>query len=143
MNQIHPHSVWIGHSGDSRDYKRIFDQNIKAILSLAAEEANIQPPRDLIYCHFPLLDGAENDEQILDVAIKSAVTLLTDGVPVLVCCSAGMSRAPSVAAAALSIVLGKSLEECLELVVAHHPSDVSPGFWKQVKETIQRKYSKA
>src|SRR5260370_2031595 len=138
MNRIHPHSIWIGHLGDSRDYKRIFDQNIKAILSLAAEEANIQPPRDLIYCHFPLLDGAENNEKVLDVALKTAITLLTDGVPLLLCCGAGMSRAPSVAAAALSIVFNKTLEESLESVVEHHPSDVSPGFWKQVKETVQR-----
>jgi protein-tyrosine phosphatase len=142
MNQISPYKLWIGHLGDSRDYKRMFNLGIQALVTLAAEEANGEPPRDLVYCHFPLLDGAENEEPIMDVAIGTLASLLTKGVPTLVCCGAGMSRSPSLTAAALSISLQKPMEECLELIAQHHRSDVSPGLWRQIREICLRKYSK-
>jgi hypothetical protein len=44
-----------------------------------------------------------------------------------------MSRSPAIAAAALSMVYQQEPDECLKQVAEHHPADVLPGFWTDVK----------
>ena len=132
MNQIPPHQVWIGHQGEGSDFRKVFDQGIKALVHLAREELPPQPPRELILCHFPLLDGGGNHSDLLALAIRTTARLLRMHVPTLVFCSAGESRAPAVAAAALTLAFGGTAEDNLQQIVRHHPSDVSPGLWQEV-----------
>ena len=60
MTQIQPYSLWIGHAGEARDYERIADAGIEALVNLAAEKKCDQPPRELLYLRFPLIDGIGN-----------------------------------------------------------------------------------
>ena len=60
-------------------------------------------------------------------------------IPTIVACGAGMSRAPTIAAAALALALHKSPEGCLQDVASQHPTDVSPGFWDEVKAVLDSK----
>jgi protein-tyrosine phosphatase len=138
MNQILPNKLWIGHLANSLDYRPMFDLGIKALFTLAAEEENCSSPREMIYCHFPLVDGAENEEHVLKLAIRTLADCLEKRIPTLVCCGAGMSRSPAIAAAALSVHLNKPLEQCLEHVAAGHRIDVSPGLWMQIKNVTQK-----
>jgi protein-tyrosine phosphatase len=132
MNQIAPHRLWIGHAGEARDFRTLFDSGIKAVVELALEEPPSQTPRELIACRFPLLDGAGNDPEVLELALRTVAALVRAQVPTLVCCGGGMSRSPAVAAAGLALARGTPPEECLQRVVAHHPCDVSPGLWNEV-----------
>jgi protein-tyrosine phosphatase len=132
MNQIKPYALWVGHAGEGRDFRQVFDVGIKALVQLAAEELPSQPPRDLIFCRFPLIDGTGNQSELLSLAISTVAQLLQRHLPTLVSCGAGMSRAPAISAAALAVVHRESPEECLERVVRQHPSDVSPGLWTEV-----------
>ena len=52
--------------------------------------------------------------------------------PTLVSSGSGVSRAPAVVAAALSLVHQETPERCLQQVTRHHPSDVSPALWSDV-----------
>jgi protein-tyrosine phosphatase len=79
------------------------------------------------------MDGEQDDESVLDLAIQTVVSLLKKQTPTLVHCGAGMSRAPAVAAAALSIVQGGSPDEKLKEIAASRPHDVSPQLWDAVK----------
>ena len=47
MRQIHPHALWLGHVGDVRDWRAVFDAGIQAIIDLAGNEPPAIPPRDL------------------------------------------------------------------------------------------------
>ena len=132
MNQIKPFLLWIGHAGESRDFRRLFDEGIQALVQVAAEEPPPQPPRELICCHFPIVDGPGNRGKVLALAIQTVAHLVKAHVPTLVSCGAGVSRAPAVAAAALAIVHGEPLEEWLKRLTEIHPTDVSPGFWNEV-----------
>lgn len=132
MNQVLPYPLWIGHAGDERDFRRIFDAGIKAVVQLAVEVPPAEAPRELILCRFPLLDGTGNGADLLHLAISTLATMLKAHVPTLVCCNAGVSRAPAVAAAAMAMTFEEAPEACLQRIAAHHPSDVSPGFWKEV-----------
>jgi protein-tyrosine phosphatase len=132
MTQITPYSLWIGHGGEEHDFPRILDTGIEAVVELAAEEPSFPTRRDLISCRFPLVDGLGNRTELLALAVRTVAALIASGTPTLVCCGAGMSRSPAVIAAALALLTGEPPEECLKRVAAHHPSDVSPGFWREV-----------
>src|SRR5262245_3991558 len=137
MNQIVPYPLWVGHAREGQDYRRVFDAGIQAAVELAAEEPASQPPRELIYCRFPLVDGPGNDPKLLYLAINTLANLLERQVPTLVGCGGGMSRSPAVAAAAMAMVYQEAPEECLQRVKQHHPTDVTPGFWEDVKGFLE------
>ncbi len=133
MRQIFPHPLWLGHAGDGRDFRLVLDTGVQAVVQLAAEEPPLELPRELIYCRFPLLDGPGNDPKHLFLATQTVANLLDKRVPVLVCCGAGMSRSPAIAAAALAMVYRKSPDDCLKQVAEHHAADVVPWLWSEVK----------
>lgn len=58
MHEIIPQQLWIGHAGDARDSRLLLDAGIEAVIDLAFEEAPVAMPREIIYCRFPLIDGA-------------------------------------------------------------------------------------
>jgi hypothetical protein len=138
MNQIHPHPLWLGHAGDGRDARRILDADIKAVVHLAAEEPSPQLPRDLLFFRFPVIDGADNSNHLMLLALGTVSHLLTMRLPTLVYCSAGMSRSPAIAAGAIALVTGTPPDECLREIAQHRATDVSPGLWASVKGYCQR-----
>jgi hypothetical protein len=132
MNQVLPQLLWLGHAGEGRDWRQIHWVGIKALVLLAAEEPLPQPPRAIIYCRIPLLDGAGNEPELLSLAVHTVVTLIRAQVPTLICCGAGMSRSPAIAAAALAMVYKEPPGEGLKRVLKYHPGDVSPSLWREV-----------
>ncbi len=134
MTRIEPYTLWLGHEGDGRDFRRLFGAGIQAVVQLAIEVAPLHPPREMAYLRFPLYDGAGNDPDLLALAVGTLARLLRNGTPTLVCCGAGMRRTPAVAAVALAHLDGQSPEECLERIAWQHPTDVSPAFWEDVRK---------
>jgi hypothetical protein len=132
MNQIVPHRLWIGHSGEERDFRQLFASGIRAVIELAMEVPPSGPPREMVACRFPLLDGSGNDTMVLGLAIRMVADLLRAQFPTLLCCDGGVSRSPAVAAAALALAHGRPPAECLEQVACHHNCDVSPALWDEV-----------
>jgi protein-tyrosine phosphatase len=143
MNNIKPYQLWIGHAGDGRAIQEAFDKGIQAIVQLALEEPPIQPPRSMLFCRFPLLDGSGNDLGLLYLAISTVASLVKHRMQTLVCCGAGMSRSPAIVAAALSLVEKAELEDRLKYVTQFHPADVSPGLWEQVCRTLEQYHEKS
>jgi protein-tyrosine phosphatase len=134
MRQILPHALWIGHANDGRNYKEIFDAGIQAIVQVAVDEPALEPPRELIYCRFPLVDASGNERRLLYLAVVTVANLLEKNVPTLVCCGSGMSRSPVIAAAALAMVRQDKPDDCLRQIAEHHPHDVTAGLWVDVKK---------
>jgi len=132
MNQILTYPLWIGHGGEGHDFPAIFAAGIEAVVELAVEEPALPSPRDQIACRFPLHDGAGNRPEMLVLAIRTVASLVESDIPTLVCCNGGMSRSPAIVAAALALVHHDTPEACLKQVTYHHPSDVSPGLWREI-----------
>ncbi len=136
MHQIPPYSLWLGHAGDARDLRQLYDAGIRARVELAAEEAPAAAPHDLITCRFPLVDGSGNDLAIVALALHTIARLLKLNVPTLVCCGGGLSRSPAFVAGALAYLSGERAEDCLQRVLAHRPADVLPALWHDVSQTV-------
>lgn len=137
MREIIPHRLWTGHARDARNLQMLHEQYIVAVVDLAAEEEPCKLSRDLIYCRFPLVDGGDNERERLLLAIRLTILLLREAVPTLVACSAGMSRSPAVAAAALSIVDGMHINDALLQVTGGHAHDISPKLWEEVRMAVR------
>jgi hypothetical protein len=132
MRAIIPGRLWIGNLGDLDSPRPILDAGARAVVQLSAEELLPHLPRDLIVCRYPLIDGEGNDPANLRLAVACVAELLEQGVPMLVCCSGGMSRSPTIAAAAISQVESRPMDEVLRSIAVAGPIDVSPAFWNEV-----------
>ncbi|MFO0896334.1 MAG: dual specificity protein phosphatase [Pirellulales bacterium] len=136
MRRVPGSLLWIGHAGDGRDAQHLLAEGIEAVVQLAAEEPPLTLPRELVVCRIPLLDGADNDRERLQFAVRTVGWLLAGEVPTLVCCSAGLSRSPAVVAAALGRQRSCDPERCLGELAAEGPLDVSPGLWMQLQGVL-------
>jgi protein-tyrosine phosphatase len=136
MRQVLPHLLWLGNAGDGRDFRELFGAGIEALVQLAAEEPPAPAPRDLTFCRFPLLDGPGNSTKLLRLAVGTVAGLLEQHVPTLVCCGAGLSRAPAVAACALALFQRQPPQECLRRLAEQHPADVAPALWDDLVQLL-------
>ena len=132
MERVSPYALWIGHAGDGRDSVAICDAGIQAVVQLAAEEPSLTLPRDRLVFRVPLHDGSENEPENLWLAVNIVAQLLEAEMPTLVCCCAGASRSPAVAACAIAITEQMPPEACLSRVGDCHQTDVSPALWRDL-----------
>lgn len=136
MRQVACRQLWIGHAGDLRDARAVLDAGIAAVVELADSEPHAVLPRDLIRCRFPLSDDAENPAWLIRLTIQSVAAIFEARIPLLICCSAGMSRSVCIAAAGLSVAEKMLIDEALKLVIGSGPADVSPGLYAQIVESV-------
>jgi protein-tyrosine phosphatase len=129
--------LWVGSARDARDFRSLFDQSIQAVIDLALEELPAQLPRELLYCHLPLVDGPGNPPWLLRAAVQFTGSLITSQTNVLIACGMGMSRSPCIGAAALAYANGGKAEDYLTNLLATGVADMAPGLWKEVLETLE------
>lgn len=129
-------TLWLGHAGDARDLRGLLSAGIAAVVDLAIEERPIALARDLVYCRFPMIDGEGNPPWLILAAIEAVAGLMRSGVTTLVACSAGMSRTPVIAGAAVARVRGRPLAEGLRAVSLSGPIDLSPGLLREVRASL-------
>lgn len=123
----------------ARDLRLLYGLEMRAVVDLAACEPPAQLGRDLIYCRFPLHDDGSNSEQLLCSALDCIASLIRNGHRTLVACSAGMSRSPVMAAAAISTLTKEPLADALTRIVAGGPRDVSPAFFAAVASSHKKR----
>jgi hypothetical protein len=132
LHDVYEGLLYVGDALAARDLKQLYDQEMAAVVDLAANESPAQLGHDIIYCRFPLSDDESNDDALISLAIKCVHLLMQARVRTLVACSGGMSRSPLIAAAAISMATGDSLANCLVRITANVPHDVSPALFASV-----------
>ena len=137
MRRIPGSTLRLGHAGDRRDVRAIFDAGIVAVVDLALEEPHVALPREIVCCRFPLLDGIGNPPWLLEVAVETVAAFLRADLPTLVSCGAGMSRSPAVVAAAVARVRGCPLPHALADVIQDGPADIAPGLWNDLEGALR------
>lgn len=136
MREVISGRLWIGNALDARSVERVVYRGIAAVVDLAIEEPPIQFPRDVVYCRFPLIDGAGNQPAVLRAAIETVAGLLASGMPTLVACGAGMSRSPAVVAAGIATTQRIALADALQQLTVGQPHDVSPGLVAEIADVL-------
>jgi protein-tyrosine phosphatase len=138
IREVYSPLLFIGNALDARDLRLLHEHNIVAVLDLALNEPPAQLGRELLSFRVPLVDSSGNSNSQIATAIQSLALLLNSEYRTLVACSAGMSRAPAIVAAALALHTSSDLNHCLAKVVNGHPHDVSPALWQDVAEVFSQ-----
>jgi protein-tyrosine phosphatase len=138
MREVLPRLVWIGNARDGRDVAEVISREIAAVVDLAMEEAPAKFPREIIYCRFPLIDGAGNSPAMLQLAVRTLARLIETGTPTLVTCGGGMSRSPALVAAALAMANGGAPDDWLKQIAAAGPHDVAPALWNDLRRLTSK-----
>jgi protein-tyrosine phosphatase len=137
LRKVKGYPLWIGHAGDVRDPTNLLEAGISAVVCVVESEPPPALPRELVYCRFPLVDGTGNPEWLLRAAVETVACLLRSDTPTLVHCSAGISRSPAIAGAALVLATGRSFAEGLIAATESGPSDVSPMLWAEIQAALK------
>src|SRR5437762_5313991 len=93
MRQVSLYPLWLGHVGDARNLRALLDAEIIALIDLALNEAPAVVTRELVYCRFPLLDGAGNPRWLLQMAIEKGKASVNPSLVLGEC--GGRARGPS------------------------------------------------
>lgn len=136
MRQIAGRNLGLGNAGDSRDTGKVLATGVEAVVEVAYGEPLMVLPRELVRLRFPLSDGGDNPAWLLRLATESVAALVRERVPVLVCCSAGLSRSVCVAAAGIALAEDRPLDETLVEVTANGTADVSLGLFEQFRQAL-------
>jgi hypothetical protein len=133
IRAVHSNMLHIGNALDARDLRLLYETGIRAVIDLAINEPPAQLGREIVYCRFPLNDGDGNSDALITLAIRTIASLIRHNIPTLVACSAGMSRAPSIASGSIALLTDRHPDDCLLQLVTGVPNDVSPTLWSHVK----------
>jgi hypothetical protein len=133
IRNVYSDLLYVGNAMDARDLRPIYDKRIRAVVDLAINEPPAQLGREIIYCRFPLNDGDGNNDGLLAITIRTIAAMIQNEMPTLVACSAGMSRAPTIAAATVALLTGRDPDECLMDIISNAPNEVSPILWTHIK----------
>ena len=133
IRNVYADLLYVGNALDARDLRPIYDNRIRAVVDLAINEPPAQLGRELIYCRFPLNDGDGNLDGLITLTVRTIAAMIRNEMRTLVACSAGMSRAPTIAAASVALLTGRNPDECLVDIISNAPNDVSPILWAHVK----------
>ena len=101
IRNVYSDLLYVGNAMDARDLKSIYDQQIRAVVDLAINAPPAQLGREIIYCRFPLNDGDGNNDGLIAIAVRTIAAMIQNNTRTIVACSAGMSRAPTIAAASV------------------------------------------
>ena len=138
MQEIHRNQLWLGHADEARSPKDLADQGIVAVVDLAYEVSPAQLPRHIVYCRFPLTDGAGNEGFVLNQALRGTKSILDGRIRCLIACSSGMSRAPAIAAHALGMHLKRDPLEMVERIGAVTTLGISETLWRDVEASYDQ-----
>lgn len=112
----------VGTVSDAEDGSLLRDRGIDVVVSLTHDDPDTEPvPR----VDVPMTDGPRNEYPAFAEAVEAVVERRDAGQRVLVHCSAGASRSPAVAAAAMTRLTDRDLGEAFEQVSARR-SEVDP-----------------
>jgi hypothetical protein len=128
--------LWIGNCADGRNVDGLRLLGIEAVVDLAAEELLALLPRDFVYLRVPLVDGGDNTDVVIRLAVETARLSVQAAHRTLICCSAGLSRSPLVAAAVASLEKGESLETVLGQINQLGPLDPSSQLLSHLKRIL-------
>jgi len=118
MDQVSP-GLFVGTVEDAGDESLLRENGVDRVVSLTHGDPEAGFSGSTSVSRFEMMDGPRNDRQVFEKAVESVVSGLGSGEVVLVHCSRGASRSPSVAACAVALHQGVRIEEAFEQVAGN------------------------
>ena len=107
--------LFVGTVEDATDTSSLESHGVRTIVSLTHETPSLAG-EDFTVRSIPLIDGPQNSREQFTNAVEETMTALKANGSVLVHCSAGASRSPTVAATALALSQDMELQDALQQI---------------------------
>jgi protein-tyrosine phosphatase len=107
--------LFVGTAADVTDDSVLASHGVTTIVSLTHETPS-PAAQDITVCSIPLIDGPQHSREQFTKAVEETLAALAADGSVLVHCSAGASRSPTVAATALALARDMELEDAVQQV---------------------------
>ena len=107
--------LFVGTVEDATATSCLEAHGVRTIVSLTHETSSLAG-EDFIVRSIPLIDGPQNSREQFTNAVEETMTALKANGSVLVHCSAGASRSPTVAATALALSRDMELQDALQQI---------------------------
>jgi len=112
-------SLFVGTIVDAATRSILRNHGIDTVVSLTHSPPDAGFSKSVSVTQVPLTDGPQNKRAQFEAAVDALLSALESGETVLVHCSRGASRSPSVAATALGIVQDIGIKQAFEQVAEH------------------------
>lgn len=113
MDKVAP-NLYVGTLADAGDAALLQEHGVDSIVSLTHGDPESGFPVPVSKC--PMMDGPQNEKETFRTAVAELLTGLQQGKTMLVHCSRGASRSPSVTAAAIALHEEVTIEAGFEQV---------------------------
>jgi protein-tyrosine phosphatase len=110
--------IFVGTEADASDESLLRTHGIDVVISLTYSTPGTS---DSTRIDVPMMDGPQNSTQAFANAVRAVLTQRDAGQCVLIHCAAGTSRSPSVAAAAMTHLTERSLNQSFNQVLERRP----------------------
>ena len=110
--------IYVGTESDAGDEPLLRKHGVDTVISLTHRNPETG---DTTRVDVPMVDGPQNNYQAFAEAVETVVENVENDRCVLVHCSAGSSRSPSVAAAAITHLTENNLNEALNQIIEERP----------------------
>ncbi|WP_159903646.1 dual specificity protein phosphatase family protein [Salinirussus salinus] len=110
--------IFVGTESDASDEALLRKHGVDTVVSLTHSNPKTG---DVTRVDVPMIDGPQNSYDAFTEAVSEVVEQRENGQRVLVHCSAGSSRSPSVAAAAITRLSETTLNEAFNQIIERRP----------------------
>jgi protein-tyrosine phosphatase len=115
-------NLFVGTAADATDESTLNAHDISVIISVTATSHAGNAPAEVTLIEVPMMDGPQNSQDAFETAVAAVMSRLAAGDRILPHCSAGASRSPAVAAAALALHTDSELEAAVQQVLTRRPA---------------------
>jgi len=106
--------IFVGTESDAGDKSLLRKHGVDTVISLTHSNPDTG---NVTRLDVPMIDGPQNDSEVFAEAVSKAIEHRKSGHTILIHCSAGASRSPSIAATAISHLTEKDLNEAFNQVI--------------------------
>lgn len=117
MNEV-AEGILVGTESDAGDEPLLQKHGVDTVISLTHSNPETG---DITRIDVPMVDGPQNSYQAFAEAVETVIEQRENGRCILIHCSAGSSRSPSVAAAAITHLTENNLNEAFNQVIERRP----------------------
>ncbi len=109
-------NLFVGTVTDAGDEEMLEQHDVDRVVSLTHRDPAEGFPDDVSVSQCAMMDGPQNQRDVFHSAVEQCLSGLERGEIILVHCSRGASRSPSVAAAALALDAGMDIAASFDLI---------------------------
>jgi len=115
MNEVAT-NLYVGTVEDAGEAQLLDEHSVSLVVSLTFSSPEQGFPSSVDVVEHPMMDGPRCDRDSFESAVSRTLNSLKSGEAVLVHCSRGASRSPSVAAVSLALRSGVDINEAFQQV---------------------------